>query len=78
VERSILDKRVKIADHVQIGSCQTPDIKISMVGKNSILPPDLVIEPGGVVFTDVIPSDFASLIVSGQQTVYTRRLPYEI
>ena len=78
VERSILDKRVKVAENTHIGSCEGAELKISMVGKNSILPPNLIIDPGGVVFTDVIPSDFASSRVSGQETVYTRRLPYEI
>ncbi len=78
VERSILDKRVKVAENTHIGSCEGAELKISMVGKNSILPPNLVIDPGGVVFTDVISSDFASSRVGGQETVYTRRLPYEI
>jgi len=78
VERSILDKRVKVAENTHIGSCEGAELKISMVGKNSLLPPNLVIDPGGVVFTDVIPSDFASSRVGGQETVYTRRLPYEI
>ena len=78
IERSILDKRVKIAENSHVGSCSGDEIKISMVGKNSMLPPNLTIDPGGVVFTDVIPSDFTSLRVGGQETVYTRRLPYEI
>jgi glucose-1-phosphate adenylyltransferase len=78
IERSILDKRVKIAENTHIGTCGGDEIKISMVGKNSMLPPNLIIDPGGVVFTDVIPSDFTSAHVGGQETVYTRRLPYEI
>jgi len=78
IERSVLDKRVKVAENTRIGTCAGDEIKISMVGKNSMLPPNLTIDPGGVVFTDVIPSDFTSLRVGGQETVYTRRLPYEI
>lgn len=78
VDRAILDKRVKVGEYVAIGSCNSPDLRISMVGKNSILPANLSIEPGGVVFTDVIPSDFSSLRVGGQETVYTRRKPNEI
>ncbi len=78
VERSILDKRVKVGIGSRIGSCDEPDLRISMVGKNSILPPGVHMDAGGVVFTDVVPSDFTSTHVGGQETVYTRRLPYEI
>jgi len=78
VERSVLDKRVRVAQNTHIGKGVGDELRISMVGKNSILPPNLTIEPGGVVFTDVIPDDFTSNIVTSQETIYTRRKPYEI
>jgi glucose-1-phosphate adenylyltransferase len=79
IERAILDKRVRVSENAQVGKIDPSVIrKIAMIGKNSTLAKDLVIEPGAVIATDVIPSDFSSSIVRGNDFIQTRRLPNEI
>jgi glucose-1-phosphate adenylyltransferase len=62
VHRAIIDKRVRIGKHAQIGvASQDISIKITMIGKNSSVPANAVLEPGTMIGTDVheevIPSD---------------------
>ncbi len=80
VERSIVDKRVLIAEDAWLGDIQADPVRdgFALVGKNSQLPVGIRLEPGAVVGTDVIPSDFESLVVSRGQTILTKRKPYEI
>jgi glucose-1-phosphate adenylyltransferase len=79
VERSILDKRVQVGENCHVGQI-LPDeeLKLTMVGKNSVLPPGLRVEAGATIGTDVIPDDFSSEIVHSQDMVETRRAAYEI
>jgi hypothetical protein len=49
-----------------------------MVGKNAIVPRNMVVEPGGMVGTDVAPSDYLTNIVQTGAYIQTRRLPYEL
>ena len=49
---------------------------IVMVGKNCHLPADLTVEAGAIIGTDVIPTDFTSLIVRGDDYIQTKRMPY--
>ncbi len=79
VRRAILDKRVRVGANVRIGDVDPTDsLSLSLVGKNSQVPPGYVIEPGGVVGTDVIDSDYPDSVVLSGQTIQTKRLPYEI
>lgn len=79
LERCIVDKRVRIGEHARLGDIQAdPNEGLTVVGKNSQLPPHIVLEPGAVVGTDVIFSDFDELRVRRGQTIQTRRKPYEI
>lgn len=79
IEQSILDKRVEIGAGAQVGKVQeTLEPEIAMIGKNSHIPEGMVIEPGAVIGTDVIPSDFSSDIVRSRDYIQTRRLPNEI
>jgi glucose-1-phosphate adenylyltransferase len=79
VERAILDKRVHLEKDVRIGSLGfTGANPIPMVGKNSILPAGLVVEPGAVIATDVIASDFDHNLIRGNEFIQTRRLPNEL
>jgi len=79
VERAILDKRVRVGENARIGGgVAQAEIKLALVGKNSTLPPGLVIDPGGEVGTDVIPSDYESMHVQAGQYIYTRRQSNEI
>jgi glucose-1-phosphate adenylyltransferase len=79
VKRAILDKRVEIGENARIGQIDPQTTrKIVMVGKNSQLPPGIVMDAGAVVATDVIESDFTSMQINGNDFIQTRRLPYEI
>ncbi len=76
---TITDKKVNIGENCQIGSC-FPDGNptISTIGKNAIIPSNVVIEPGAVIDTEVIPSDFTSLKIKQGEFIRSKRLPYEI
>lgn len=80
VQRAILDKRVRIGRNARVGAI-TPEgePRLVTIGKNSEVPDDLQIEPGAMVGTDVIVSDFPSKqVVKSEETILTRRLPYEV
>jgi glucose-1-phosphate adenylyltransferase len=79
LERAILDKNVRVGEQARVGRAAAGrGVEIALVGKNSILPQGLVIEPGGVVGTDVLPTEFDSNCVRSGETVNSRRQPYEI
>lgn len=79
VERAIIDKQVRIGPRVRLGGQQPGGgLAITMVGKNSYLGADLIVEPGAVIATDVIPSDLTSHIIHSDEVIQTRRLPYEV
>lgn len=79
VERAILDKLVHVGEGARVGGgVADPNIRLSLVGKNALLPPGLVVEPGAEIGTDVIPSDFESLHVAAGQFIETKRKPYEL
>lgn len=76
--RSILDKRVNVGDNSSIGEGQNEELNIPMVGKNSMLPPGLVMQPGSSVGVDVATQDFDSGLVRTGMFIQTRRLPNEV
>jgi glucose-1-phosphate adenylyltransferase len=79
VERAILDKRVRVGQNAHIGGgIASSEIRLTLVGKNSDLPPNLVVEPGAEIGTDVIHSDFDELYVKANHPIQTKRQPYEI
>jgi glucose-1-phosphate adenylyltransferase len=79
VERSIIDKRVYIGERARVGEIyQDAQPVIAMVGKNSHVPQDMVVEPGAVIGTDVIPDDFPGHRVRSSDYIQTKRLPYEV
>jgi len=53
------------------------DPLITMVGKNSLVPPGMVVEPGSVIGPDVIAPDYPSEIVRSKDYIQTKRPPYE-
>jgi glucose-1-phosphate adenylyltransferase len=78
IERTILDKRVRIQENARIGEVNPQSLRIAMVGKNAIVPPNMIIEAGGIVGTDLIPSDYPSQCVHTGDYLTTRRQPYEL
>jgi len=79
VERTIVDKQVRIGEKSHIGGIEPGAmLHISMIGKNSHLPGGIVVEPGAVIATDVIPSDFSSDLVRGDAYIQTKRMAYEV
>ncbi len=79
IERAILDKRVRVGNSAQLGGgVRSFDIKLVLVGKNSKLPPEIVVEPGSEISTDVVEADFTKLHVKSGQSILTKRKPNEI
>lgn len=79
LERTIVDKQVRVGQGARVGGI-TPAAEplISMIGKNSLIPPAVTIEPGAVIGTDVHPSDFSSDLIRGDVYLQTKRLAYEV
>ncbi|KAF0106475.1 MAG: glucose-1-phosphate adenylyltransferase [Anaerolineaceae bacterium] len=79
VERAILDKRVHVEKNARVGGgVGVPDIRLAVVGKNSVVPAGMVIEPDAAVGTDVAASDYPGPLVKAGETIETKRQPYEI
>ena len=79
VERAIVDKRVVIGEHARIGGgIASSEVRLAMIGKNSVVPAGYVVEPGAEIGTDVIGSDYNDNVVRGGQFVEKRRKGYEI
>jgi glucose-1-phosphate adenylyltransferase len=74
VENVITDKLVRIASDSRLGSVGDGiKYKLTLVGKNTILPPSLVVEAGAVIGSDMIPEDFQSLNVRGSDFLQSKR-----
>jgi glucose-1-phosphate adenylyltransferase len=78
IERAIIDKRCIIEKNTRIGGgIANPEIQLAVVGKNSVVPAGMVVEPGGAVSTDVQASDYQTSVVKSGETIETKRQPYE-
>ena len=77
LSRAIIDKRVTIGTGSQIGSLDEKS-GLSVVGKNSIVPGGTLVEAGATISTDVVDSDYAGKYVGPDETIQTKRQPYEI
>lgn len=78
LERAILDKRVSVGEGSVIGDLNTDVLSIPMIGKNAVLPPHIIIQPGASIGVDVVVSDFSSEIIRSGMYIQTRRLPNEV
>ena len=79
IERAILDKRVHVEQNARVGGgIADPIIRLTVVGKNSTIPAGMIVEPDGVVSTDVVASDYSGGLVKSGETITTKRQPYEI
>jgi glucose-1-phosphate adenylyltransferase len=79
IERAIIDKRVHVGKNAHIGGgIDNPAVRLAVIGKNSDVPEGMLVEAGAEIETDVIASDYTSLVVKSGETVQTKRKPYEI
>lgn len=79
IERSIIDKRCRIGSNSHLGGgISNPDIQLTIVGKNSVVPSGLIVKPGGVINTDVMAEDYEVDVIQLGDEVCTKRQPYEI
>jgi glucose-1-phosphate adenylyltransferase len=79
IHHSIFDKRIVIGENAHIGGLVDQEHPIiTTIGKNSILPPEITVEPGAIIGTDVVTTDFPSLHVREDEFIQTKRLPHEI
>ncbi len=79
IDVAIIDKRVHIDQNAHIGSAgDQGEPAITMIGKNSHIPPGMLVEGGAIIGPDVVPSDFISSTVRGNNYIQTRRMPNEI
>ena len=79
VERAILDKRVHVEQNARVGGgIAQQEIKLALVGKNSVVPKGVTIEPEATIGTDVIAADYDTQVVKAGQTLETKRHPYDI
>ena len=79
IERAIIDKRVRVEQNARIGGgIANPDIQLAVVGKNSIIPAGMIVEPGATISTDVAASDYPGPVVKSGELLETKRQPYEI
>lgn len=78
IDHSVLDKRVLVQDEAKIGFMEPHNEAITMIGKNSTILSKMIIEPGAVIGTDVVPSDYTSNLIHSGERIQTRRLPNEV
>lgn len=79
VERTIIDKRAEIGENARVGAIEaTAEPRIAMIGKNSMIATGMIIQPGAIIGTDVIPDDFNSQIIQSDDYIQTKRLAYEV
>ena len=79
IERAIIDKRVRIGSRARIGGMiDSPEPVLTMVGKNSEVPKGFTVEPGAVIGTDVVESDYLATVVRGDDYILTKRLAHEV
>jgi glucose-1-phosphate adenylyltransferase len=79
VERAIIDKRVRIGEGAHVGAIPPGrPVLVSMIGKNSLVPPGYTIEAAAVVSTDVVAEDYPSRCIREGDYLQTKRLAYEV
>jgi glucose-1-phosphate adenylyltransferase len=79
IECSIIDKKAMIKEKTCVGSSFSGEgHPISMVGKNSVVSDNMVVEAGAIIATDVIPADYTSSTIRSGDYIQTKRLAYEV
>ena len=71
--------KVHIKENAHVGAIHPEgEPSIAMVGKNSHVPPGLIVESGAIIATDVIASDYISNLIRSEDYIQTKRQPYEV
>jgi glucose-1-phosphate adenylyltransferase len=79
IERAIIDKHVRVGKNAHIGGgIADPTVRLAVIGKNSEIPAGMLVEAGAEIETDVVASDYTSMVVKSGETIQTKRKPYEI
>jgi glucose-1-phosphate adenylyltransferase len=79
IERAIIDKRVHVGKNAHIGGgVSTPVVLLAVIGKNSDVPEGMMVEAGAEISTDVVASDYSSLVIKSGEIIQTKRQPFEI
>ena len=79
VERAVIDKRVRVRQNARIGwGVADQTIRIALVGKNSEVPENFVVEPEAEIGTDVVASDYGDSTVRAKEVITTKRQANEI
>ncbi len=79
IERTIIDKRVHVHSRARVGGMlNAAEPVLTMIGKNSEVPQGYTVEPGAVIGTDVIESDYPATVVRGDDYILTKRLAHEV
>jgi glucose-1-phosphate adenylyltransferase len=79
IYRSIIDKKARIGSQARVGEAPEGEAPgFSMVGKNSVVTPGLVIQSGAIVATDVIPSDYPAKVIRKADYIQTKRSAHEV
>jgi glucose-1-phosphate adenylyltransferase len=79
IERTIIDKRAQVGENARVGAIEVSlEPRIAMIGKNSVIAAGMIIQPGAIIGTDVIPEDFTSQIIQSDDYIQTKRLAYEV
>ncbi len=79
VERAILDKKVCISKGARVGGItESGEPILTMVGKNSNVPPGYCVEPGAIISTDVIEEDYNNNVIHSDDYIMTKRSAHEV
>ncbi len=78
IMRSILDKFAHVLESTRVGDISSESLKISMVGKHSVVPANTIVEAGATIGPNVSSEDYSSNLIQSGQYLQTKRLPYEI
>ena len=78
IERAIIDKHAVVGRNSHLGGRIEGSEGITMLGKNSVVPANFTVEPGAIIATDVIATDYTSETIRGDEIIQTKRLPYEV
>ncbi len=78
IQKAIIDKHVFIGSDSVIGYAKGKKIRVSMIGKNAMLPEGIILEDGGMIGCDVAPRDFSSKTIHFGEFILPKGSNHEI